>query len=252
MYEPRTYRNLVKGGELVAFTVQVEETDLYIRAGRDLSREALAAVRELRSSLESYIAGDPEFEDSLKPLAVAAEAPAIVREMSAAAANAEVGPMAAVAGAVAEAVGRVLVRLSPEVIVENGGDIFMTVRSRRHVMVYAGSSPLSNRVSIEIRPERTPLGVCTSSGTVGHSLSFGAADAVTVLSRSTALADAAATAIGNVVRTDADIAEGLDLGKRIAGVEGIVIIMGERMGVWGDVVLSKSPVGACQRATRDH
>lgn len=242
MYVPRTYRDLVKGRDLASFSVQIDETDLYIRAERDLSEEGLAVVRELRSSLESYIANHPSFKESLKPLTVPADAPAIVREMSAAATKVGVGPMAAVAGAVAEAVGRVLLGHSSEVIVENGGDIFMSVRSRRHVLMHAGKSPLSNRVSIEVRPEKTPLGVCTSSGTVGHSLSFGEADAVTVLSQSTALADAAATAIGNIVKSEADIARGLDFGKGISGVEGIVIIIGDRMGVWGDVVLSRTSV----------
>lgn len=242
MYEPRTYRNLVKAGDLVAFTVQVEETDLYIRAQRDLAEKALAAVREVRSSLKSYIAKHPPFRDSLEPLAVPEDAPGIVREMAGAAEKAGVGPMAAVAGAMAEAVGRKLLRFSQEVIVENGGDIFLSVRSSRQVMVYAGNSPLSNKLSIEIRPEKTPLGVCTSSGTVGHSLSFGAADAVTVLSRSTAVADAAATAVGNVVKSDADIEKGLDLGKEIQGVEGIVIVIAENMGAWGDILLSKASV----------
>ena len=249
MYEPRTYRNLVKEQDLVAFTVQVEESDLYIRARRNLSEEAAAALRELRSSLESYIAEHPRFKSSLKPLKVAVDASPIVRTMAAAAAKAGVGPMAAVAGAVAEAVGRELLRYSPEVIVENGGDIFLIVRSRREVMICAGNSPLSKRVFIEVRPERTFLGVCTSSGTVGHSLSLGCADAVTVLSVSTALADAAATAIGNIVKTDSDIPRGLDFGKGIPGVEGIIIIVGERMGVWGDVVLSEGPVG-CLSASR--
>jgi len=243
VYEPRTYRNLVSGRDLVAFTVQLEETDLYITAGRNLSEQASAAVREVRRSLESYIAEHPHFKNSLKPLVVAPDAPAIVREMSTAAMKTGVGPMAAVAGAVAESVGRELLRLSPEVIVENGGDIFLSLRSQRRVMIYAGRSPLSNQLSIEISPEKTPLGVCTSSGTVGHSLSFGAADAVTALSPSTALADAAATAIANIVKTGADVPKGLDFGKRIAGVRGIIIIIGERMGVWGHVMFSEAPLG---------
>ena len=242
MYEPRTYRNLVRAGDLVAFTVQVDETDLYIRAEQDLSKKALAAIREVRSSLESYIAKHPRFRESLEPIAVPEDAPGIVREMAVAAKKAGVGPMAAVAGAIAEAVGRELLRFSPEVIVENGGDIFLSVRRRRHVMLYAGSSPLSNKLSIEIRPEKSPLGVCTSSGTVGHSVSFGAADAVTVLSRSTARADAAATEIGNVVKSEADIQKGLDLGRKIEGVEGVVIVIAEKMGAWGDIFLSKAPV----------
>jgi ApbE superfamily uncharacterized protein (UPF0280 family) len=241
--DSRTYRNLVSKGDLVAFTVEVGETDLYIRANRDLSKEALASVRELRSLLEAYIADHPRFKESLKPVAVAEDAPPIVLEMAAAATKAGVGPMAAVAGAIAERVGRKLTRFSENVVVENGGDVFLSIRKARRVMIYAGRSRLSNRVSIEVHPEKTPLGVCTSSGTVGHSLSFGRADAVTVLSRSTALADAAATAIANLVKTESDISPGLDLSQRIPGVEGVVIILGERMGLWGDVVLSRSPMG---------
>jgi len=242
VYEPRTYRNTVGGRDLVSFTVQVEETDLYIRAWRNLSKEAEEIVRECRCALESYIARHPRFKTSLKPVEASAEAPPIAHEMAVASARAGVGPMAAVAGAIAEAVGRGLLDFSPEVIVENGGDIFLSARSQRLVAVYAGDSPLSNKIAIEISPEKTPLGVCTSSGTVGHSVSFGSADAVTVLSRSTALADAAATAIGNVIKSEEDIAKGLELAKRIDGLEGVVIIRGEKMGAWGDVKLSKSPI----------
>ncbi len=242
MYEPRTYRNLVKGRDLVAFQVQVEETDLFIRAWRNLWKEAESAIRRCRSPLEQYIAEHALFKSSLKPVEALPEAPAIVREMAEAAAKAGVGPMAAVAGAIAEAVGRELLRYSPEVIVENGGDIFLSTRTPRVVGIYAGRSPLSHQVGIEITPEKTPLGICTSSGTVGHSRSFGCADAATVISRSTALADAAATAIGNRVKTETDIPKALRFAKSIAGVEGAIVIIGDKMGAWGDVVLAKSPV----------
>jgi ApbE superfamily uncharacterized protein (UPF0280 family) len=88
-----------------------------------------------------------------------------------------------------------------------------------------------------ISPEQTPLGVCTSSGTVGPSLSFGKADAVCILSKSAALADAAATAVGNVVKEKKDIELGLGVGKEIEGVQGILIIVQEKMGVWGGIRL---------------
>ncbi len=239
MYEPRTYRARIQGHDLVSFTVQVDETDLFIRASQDLSRQAEELIRECRASLETYIAEHPRFKVSLKPLEVAAGAPVIVRDMAVAAAEVGVGPMAAVAGAVAETVGRGLLQFSPEVIVENGGDIFLSTRTPRLVAIYAGNSPLSNEIAIEVAPERTPLGVCTSSGTVGHSLSFGYADAVTVVSRSTALSDAAATAIANIIRTEEDIQAGLETAGRLPGLEGVVIIKGEKMGAWGDITLSK-------------
>lgn len=232
------------------FTVEARETDLFIRAWQNLAAEAEECVRECRATLEDYIARRPEFKTSLKPLDVPVDSPAIVREMSEAAAVVGVGPMAAVAGAIAEAVGRELLRLSPEVIVENGGDVFLSTRTSRRIAIYAGDSPLSHKVAIDVAPEKTPLGVCTSSGTVGHSLSFGNADAVTVLSHSTALADAAATAIGNLIKEEKDISKGIEFARHIAGLKGVVIITGEKMGVWGDVTLCRVGAAAESRQHR--
>jgi ApbE superfamily uncharacterized protein (UPF0280 family) len=147
--------------------------------------------------------------------------------------------MAAVAGAMAESVSRDLLELSQEVIVENGGDIYLATSRERTIGIYAGSSPLSLKLGIVLQPEDTPLGICTSSGTVGHSLSFGRADAVCILSKSAALADAAATAVGNRVQEGKDIDRGLEKGKEIEGVLGTLIIVGEKVGVWGDIRLTK-------------
>jgi ApbE superfamily uncharacterized protein (UPF0280 family) len=143
--------------------------------------------------------------------------------------------MAAVAGAIAEAVGRDLLAFSREVIVENGGDIFLKVCKKRLVGVYAGQSAFTRKVGLEILPRETPLGVCTSSGTIGHSLSLGSADAVVVLSPSAALADAAATALCNMVRTAADIPGVIEKARSIEGLRGGTIIVGDKMAVWGKV-----------------
>ena len=124
----------------------------------------------------------------------------LVKEMIRVSTLANVGPMAAVAGAMAEFVSKDLLKISKQVIVENGGDIYLATSRERTIGIYAGTSPLSMKLGITISPEDSPLGVCTSSGTVGPSLSFGKADAVCILSKSAALADAAATAVGNVVR----------------------------------------------------
>jgi ApbE superfamily uncharacterized protein (UPF0280 family) len=237
MYQPRTYRHWVRGNDLVSFEVMVKETDLYIRARSDLKSKASELVRKYRSMLEEYIEGHPLFLTSLEPLAVEKDAPPLVTEMAEAAKKAGVGPMAAVAGAIAEAVGRELLAFSPEVIVENGGDIYLKSLTRRRIGIYAGKSPLTGRVGLEIEGEETPLGVCTSSGTVGHSLSFGRADAVVVLSSSTALADAAATAIGNRILKASDIPGGIDFARSIGGLKGVVIIQGEQVGVWGEIKL---------------
>jgi ApbE superfamily uncharacterized protein (UPF0280 family) len=134
-------------------------------------------------------------------------------------------------------VGKRLLSFSREVIVENGGDIFLEIERPRRMGIFAGSSPLSNRIGIDIQPDRTPMGVCTSSGTVGHSQSFGRADAVVVLSPWTALADAVATAAGNRVKSPQNINEALTFAMNMAGVEGIVVIIGDRIGVRGQVEL---------------
>ncbi|GAI02428.1 unnamed protein product [marine sediment metagenome] len=125
---------------------------------------------------------------------------------------------------------------------ENGGDIFLKCLGKRIIGIYAGKSPLTGKIGLEINGRDTPLGICTSSGTVGHSLSYGKADAVIVLSKSAALADAAATAIGNLVIQPDDIPKGIEFVGGIDGLEGVVIIQGESMGLWGKVKV-------CQMAT---
>jgi len=235
MYEPRTYRYWIKDGDLVSFTVAVKQTDLYIRARHNLKDKAITSVLKYRDSLEKYIRHHPLFLTTLGPYRAEAGAPLIIKEMAKASQTAEVGPMAAVAGAIAEAVGRDLLRFSPEVIVENGGDVFLKTSKKRLLGIHAGQSPLTAKIGLEIKPDETPLGICTSSATVGHSLSLGNADAVIALSSSTSLADAAATAIGNVVRDARDIPEAIGKAQSIEQLHGIIIIKDDRMGVWGKV-----------------
>jgi len=239
MVEERIYRDLVKTDDLVKFEVIVKETDLLVRAEKDLSKEARESALRYRHQLETYIAMNPEFQTSLIPVKDDLHVPEIIQEMIRTSQLAQVGPMAAVAGAMAEMVSKDLLKLSREVIVENGGDIYLVTSKERIVGIYAGHSPLSLKIGILIKPEETPLGICTSSGTVGHSLSFGKADAVCILSRSAALADAAATSVGNVIQEKKDIEKGLERGKEIKGVLGVLIIIGEKMGVWGNIKLIK-------------
>jgi len=237
MYEQRTYRHDIKGRDLVSFQACVNETDLYIRASKDLTAEAVAAINKVRGPLERYIRENPIFLHSLAPLPVEKGVPRIVQRMAQAARLANVGPMAAVAGAVAQMVGESLLKLSDEVIVENGGDIFLKVSKKRKIGIYAGGSAFTGKLAIEVEPDRTPLGVCTSSGKVGPSLSLGLADAAVIIAPSAALADAAATAVGNMVKAEEDIDAAIELGRQIKGVSGIVIIAGSTLGVWGDIRL---------------
>ena len=239
MYEERTYRDRVRTADLINFEVMVRETDLLVRAKKDLTHETRESVFKYRHQLETYIAGRPEFQKSLIPMQDDAFAPEIAREMIRTSRVVGVGPMAAVAGAMAEFVARDLLPFSDEIIVENGGDLYLATAKERAVGIYAGSSPLSLKVGILVTPEDSPLGICTSSGTVGPSLSFGKADAVCILSKSAALADAAATAVGNLVRDKKDMESGLERAKSIEGVLGCLLILADRMGAWGNVKVAR-------------
>lgn len=241
MYQPRDYRHWVQDKELVSFNVVERETDLYIRASSDLSSQARELVFECRKQLEAYITKHPPFADSLEPVSTAIKAPPIIREMADAAQKFGVGPMASVAGAVAQFVGCGLLRHTPEVIVENGGDIFLKSSRDLTVAVYAGKSPLSGRLGLEIKGKDTPLGICTSSGTVGHSLSLGKSDAVVVAAKSAALADAAATAIGNIISKPEDIPAGIEMAQANDELLGVIIIKDDKIGIWGKIKICQLP-----------
>jgi len=240
MYEPRTYRHWIKDKDLISFNVVVGETDLYIRALTNLKRKALKLVLKYRNTLERYIKQHPSFLTSLEYIPIGEDAPLIVKEMSKAAEKVGVGPMASVAGVIAEFVGNELSAFSPELIVENGGDIYLKSSRKRIIGIYAGKSPLTGKIGLEIDGQDTPLGVCTSSGTVGHSISYGRADAVIVLSKSATLADAAATAIGNLIAQPDDITKGIEFAKGIEGLKGVIIIEGDNIGLWGEVKISQT------------
>jgi ApbE superfamily uncharacterized protein (UPF0280 family) len=238
-YQPRFYRDWSREGDLVPFQVVVRETDLYIRASSNLATRAQKSVEKHRASLEGYLARHPGFAPSLVPVTVEDDAPLLVRAMVEASARVGVGPMAAVAGALAEAVGNDLLAYTPEVIVENGGDLFLKVTRVRRVGIYAGESPLSGRLALELAPGDTPCGIATSSGTVGHSISFGRADAAVVVAPSAVLADAAATAFGNRLGSPESIETAIEWARSVNGLRGVVAVMGDRLGAWGEIRLVK-------------
>ncbi len=236
----RTYRNWVQDQGLVSFQVEIGESNLFIRAERGLDSQAKASLGSRREAIQDYIRKHPEFATTLKPHSIKDSAPEIIQEMAGACSSAGVGPMAAVAGAIAEYVGRDLLKFSSEVIVENGGDIFMKTNRLRTVGIFAGKSSYSAKLALEIVPSKNSWGICTSSGTVGPSLSFGQADAAVVVCNSAILADAWATRLGNIVKSADDVEKTLSFVKDIPEIKGVVIIIGEKIGVWGEIKLVKS------------
>jgi ApbE superfamily uncharacterized protein (UPF0280 family) len=236
----RTYRSFITDRKYSRFTVKISETDLYILADSDLRDLAFHSALGFRAQIEEYIRIHPAFRTSLVPVADDRLAPEIIKDMLQASKTAGVGPMASVAGVIAEHVGKDLLKESSTVIVENGGDIYLNLRSDATIGIYSGDSPLSGRIALNISANETPLGICTSSGTVGHSLSFGIADAVCIKSKSTALADAAATSVGNLIKKKSDVKKGLERAMSIPGILGVLIVTGDILAIQGNMELRRA------------
>ncbi len=244
MHQQRTYRNIIQSAELQAYRVVVKETDLMVYTQSKMIDETKELILEHRGYVENFIQSHPEFATTLAPWPEPGPAPAIIVAMIEAARNAAVGPMASIAGAIAEQVGLGLLKSTEEVIVENGGDVFVKINSPVTVGIYAGKSPLSLQIGLKLETDVKPLAVCTSSGTIGHSLSMGKADAVCVVAASCSIADAAATAIANRIDSPADIEGAIKAGRQIKDLKGILVITGDKMGMWGDLEVARLKNGS--------
>jgi len=236
-YQRRFYRDWVKAKDLHFSYVTFKETDLQVLTDKPLDKKFVQErIRLYRWDIENYITKDHRFITALKPMEVDLSAPAIIKEMNEAARLANVGPMAAVAGAIAQFLGRDLLKNGyKDVIIENGGDIFLASRKSRVVRIYTGLPKIWKNLSIKIAPRSMPLGICASSGSVGHSLSFGCADSVVILSKSASLADAVATATTNRVQSKEDLENALRFARSVKGVKGVVIILKDNLVSWGEV-----------------
>ncbi len=239
VYIKRNYRNKVSSSGLTGYNVILKETDLFVSTKSDLKERVLLSLSKHRDILEKYINKNPGFKTAMEPVDIDDKMSGLVKKMVEGSLRAGVGPMAAVAGVLAEAVGLDLMEYSKEVIVENGGDIFLKVCKERTVAVFAGESPFNMKLGIKIDEEMTPLNICTSSGTVGHSISYGNADAVVCISKDGSTADASATAVGNVVIDRKDVDEGLEFARKIDGIDGCLVIYGDKMGVVGNIEICK-------------
>jgi len=235
----RSYRETVRPqrGE-TTFQVVLEQTDLFITAEQDLSQPMLDHVRELRGALKNFMLLTPGFRESLVPVPAPQGAPAIAREMARAAASVGVGPMAAVAGTFAQMVADRFAPLSPNLIVENGGDIYMHSTKDR-VVALLGDPESGARLGLKLGKRDFPVSLCASSATIGPSLSLGKGELVVVRSKSGAFADAAATALANLIDTGDDLDLVLARARQYAplGLEGVFAQAGGRLGVWGKMEL---------------
>ena len=235
----RSYRErcVPREGERT-FQIMLEETDLRVTCSEDLSLSMLDLVRELRGQIKAWIQLQPEFRTSLAPVPVPAGAPEIVRRMAAAAELAGVGPFAAVAGAVAHMVAEGFVGRSPDLIVENGGDIYIC--SRRERIVGLLPNPQGELIGVRVLPEDCPVSLCASSAHIGPSLSLGKGDLAVVRAADGALADACATALCNMLREAKDLDRALRRAQRMQeiGVQGVFLQCAQRIGIWGKMELA--------------
>lgn len=239
----RTYRKNTRRTGEASFQVVLEESDLWVTCALGFPPELPALVleklRELRGQISTWAKLNPLFLSSLSPLPPSptdAQAPEIVQKMLAGSSTAGVGPMAAVAGAVAEYIAKFCLDFSQEVLVENGGDIYIFSNRPRTIALLA--EPQSDAtLALELTAEMFPLAVCSSSATIGHSLSFGEGELATVIAQDASLADAAATAFCNMLQSPNDIAKMLHAAENMPGVLGAFAQCKGQVGLWGQMQL---------------
>lgn len=215
----------------------IDQTNLLVLSDRaDSIHTAIRSIRRHRKLLEKYVHRNPFFLRALSPVRVEDRAPKVVRLAAKAAEIANVGPMAAIPGALGDLAIKTMARKGGSVnVIENGGEISGFSIRPINIGIYAGASPLSGRIGFRLERSDFPLGMATSSATVGHATSFGRADAAVVLADSASLADAAATSICNAVKDD-DVEKSIRQGLRVAKslpVRSTLIIRGGRVGVNG-------------------
>lgn len=222
-----------------AFQVVVEETDLHVTACKDLSAEIAAYVASLRGELLSFMRLHPDFRDSYVPVAVPESATEVIKRMADATAIAGVGPMAAVAGTISQMVCEKFASESSELIVENGGDVYM-LSSQDRVAGLLPDPHSEATVGIVLHNEDFPVAICASSATIGHSLSLGKGELVAVRSRNGSLADACATAFCNMLKEPDDVEAVAERAQQLAehGIEGVFAQCGGRIGMWGKMELA--------------
>ncbi len=218
-------------------TFNYKETRCTITADSEAAIEvAISSIKHHRSQLERYIQDHPKFLHSLNPVHVD-KGPTIAKLMAEAAERADVGPMAAVAGVLADlAVGDMISSGAKVAVVENGGEAYAVSNTPINVVLAAGDSPLSKRIGFRL--EEFPIGVATSSGLYSHALSFGEAEAVTVFAVNAGVADAAATAVGNLVKGE-DWRKAVECGiakaLSIEGVRGVLVLYRGLVGKAGQI-----------------
>jgi len=197
---------------------------------------AFSEIEKRYLELEKFIKKNPLFQSSLEPLKVENSAPKIAKEMVKAGKIANVGPMAAVAGTIAEFAARKMFKAGAKIaVVENGGDIFAITKEPITIGIFAGEKLPA--LAFELNSKNTPLSVCSSSSYLGHSFSFGKCNLATIFAKNGSVCDAFATALCNSIKKEEDIQPALELIKKLAGnkIEGAIAVKNSKVGLIGNI-----------------
>lgn len=200
----------------------------------DTVRDAVFRAREI---VESKIAEDPFFGITYDPYPPKEGDDALIIRMCQASERAGVGPMAGVAGAVADHAVRAAAEAGcRHIVIENGGDISMLTDRPVHIGLFAGEKGFED-LALEVGPTGRVCGICSSSGKIGPSVSFGSSGICTVFSEDTVLADCCATALGNMISsgTKEELAHSAETVCSIEGVDGCICVCNGSMSVCGTV-----------------
>lgn len=232
----RVYRELFSLDGFKSWETTYKETNLFIKACKDLRFEVFKVVKRSWEELLEYIEKNRDFLTALKPVKHDKYAPPIAKKMIEASSKADVGPMASVAGAIAEVVGKMILKECSECVVENGGDIFLKLEREPTVGIYTNNSYFKDNLIIKVKTKGTPISICSSSAKIGPSLSLGKADLTVIISNDGAFSDAMATKTANMIEKPEDIEKAIDF-SRSRGVDGCLFIKDKSIGLWGNIEL---------------
>jgi ApbE superfamily uncharacterized protein (UPF0280 family) len=243
-YQPDTdksvYRSKVRSRNRYNWRILYKYSDILVSSDKNVGDRLKKLVKEIYSILESHIKENPSFQKSLSPLESKPRYHPVIQKMCIKSAVFNVGPMATVAGAVCDFLAGGLDKCGRCLIIENGGDVFIKSDRDVNLGVYLKDKHFADKLYLRVRKDYMPCGLCSSSGSFGHSLSMGKSDLVTVLAESTISADGAATSVANSINSSEDISKTINSYKTIKDIRGILIVKDDKLGIWGNIELIKS------------
>ncbi len=231
------YRKKISSKTAYKWHLAYRNTDLYVASSKNIIDALVKHLIDFYEAVDRVSKTNPAFLKSLSPLRENMSYPEIINEMVRKSAVYGVGPMASIAGAVCDYIGRKLMGEARTIIIENGGDIFIKSGHQVIAGIYTENIKLGDKLKLKIQPKNTPCGLCSSSGTMGHSLSLGKTDLVSVLASTTISADAAATALANRISEEGQIQSSIEEFKKMPALKGILVIKSSKIGLWGQMEL---------------